>query len=609
MPVVGSRFQPGSEGSIASVSGVPFVVVSSSTTYDGSNFGAFTKGSTTSGQQEAFNSIASTGGAVWYRHGTFLTNSPVTVPATNGVVVLGCGSALGAATSHGIPTNGTVVEFTASCSGTDGFTFGGNVVTGFAMRDIHFVGAQTCPLTNSLVNLAQPTSQSSQVNLYNVVVNAIPMLYNATPPAFSLVMDSNSDSVLNEAVTVGAPLSWAAGGGSGKLMGGKIYAGFLVGGQTLLCNGTTFSPGNVTGALAWSSSTSYIIGNVVTLSGSSYVCIANNSNETPPNATYWTALSSGLVFAAVCLTNTVATTAIEFIGCYFDAAYSNYFSSVGVNAAQAGANVYNCSGRAANLSIDGGRHYGTIGNGPNSGVSRSPAYFYSVGQTANAFVLALRNSTFFADSNTWNSATAYVVGNVVTNGGLYYQCILGNTNEAPPNATYWTLITGSVPLVDTGVATHSFVEFVDVQFQNGAYYSTTLSTTGLGVANIVAATYDKAETGSADTNLFVYTPPTMRGTYRITITCEVTGTPSAGIVEFKGTYTDSEGNTRTGVAISLFELAIAAPALSFTLSAGSVEFYTTWNISTDASAGNIKVTWTGGGTITANCTVIAERVR
>jgi hypothetical protein len=58
----------------------------------------------------------------------------------------------------------------------------------------------------------------------------------------------------------------------------------------------------------------------------------------------------------------------------------------------------------------------------------------------------------------WNSATAYVAqnipsgieGSVVAVGGLYYLCILANTNQTPPNPTYWELLPESMPLVYTG---------------------------------------------------------------------------------------------------------------------------------------------------------------
>lgn len=37
----------------------------------------------------------------------------------------------------------------------------------------------------------------------------------------------------------------------------------------------------------------------------------------------------------------------------------------------------------------------------------------------------------------WNSGTAYTVGDLALSGGVNYYCILGHTNQAPPNATYW----------------------------------------------------------------------------------------------------------------------------------------------------------------------------
>ncbi len=40
----------------------------------------------------------------------------------------------------------------------------------------------------------------------------------------------------------------------------------------------------------------------------------------------------------------------------------------------------------------------------------------------------------------WNSGTAYTVGALVTSGGNRYYCILGHTNQVPPNATYWYLM-------------------------------------------------------------------------------------------------------------------------------------------------------------------------
>lgn len=43
---------------------------------------------------------------------------------------------------------------------------------------------------------------------------------------------------------------------------------------------------------AWDSGTAYTVGDVVTLSGSSYVCVLDHTNHTPPNTTYWQLLAS-----------------------------------------------------------------------------------------------------------------------------------------------------------------------------------------------------------------------------------------------------------------------------------------------------------------------------
>lgn len=50
----------------------------------------------------------------------------------------------------------------------------------------------------------------------------------------------------------------------------------------------------------------------------------------------------------------------------------------------------------------------------------------------------------------WSSAVSYVVGNQVAFNGNIYTCILANTNNTPPNGTYWTIVgsqsLSSIPL-------------------------------------------------------------------------------------------------------------------------------------------------------------------
>ena len=49
----------------------------------------------------------------------------------------------------------------------------------------------------------------------------------------------------------------------------------------------------------------------------------------------------------------------------------------------------------------------------------------------------------------YNGATAYVVGDLVTNAGTTYYCIAPTTGNAPPNATYWYAQTGNIYEIPT----------------------------------------------------------------------------------------------------------------------------------------------------------------
>jgi hypothetical protein len=51
----------------------------------------------------------------------------------------------------------------------------------------------------------------------------------------------------------------------------------------------------------------------------------------------------------------------------------------------------------------------------------------------------------YINLNRWgNYTTTFVVGNIVTLNGIRYTCILNNTGQSPPNATYWTPSTWTI---------------------------------------------------------------------------------------------------------------------------------------------------------------------
>lgn len=51
----------------------------------------------------------------------------------------------------------------------------------------------------------------------------------------------------------------------------------------------------------------------------------------------------------------------------------------------------------------------------------------------------------------WSGATAYVLNDVVQSGGSSYVCILANTNNIPPNPTYWAIFAAKGQQGDPGV--------------------------------------------------------------------------------------------------------------------------------------------------------------
>jgi hypothetical protein len=100
----------------------------------------------------------------------------------------------------------------------------------------------------------------------------------------------------------------------------------------------------------------------------------------------------------------------------------------------------------------------------------------------------------------WSGVTAYVIGNVVSLGGTYYQCIQANTNQSPPNIAFWSVLrtVSSESLQFAGaVASTGFAKATRAcqpgQFVVGRYYllAPGLSGTG-GIFNAVINFLDAA---------------------------------------------------------------------------------------------------------------------
>ena len=164
---------------------------------------------------------------------------------------------------------------------------------------------------------------------------------------------------------------------------------------------------------AWSSSTAYVVGNQVSLSGNIYSCVLANTNETPPNGTYWTlmgpatldAVTDGSTYARTLAVSLSSGVPYTFLGAWSSA--TSYL--IGQEVTYLG-NYWIC-----------------VANNSNSAPTPTNTNWGLEGTSAMLL-------------GAWSSSTAYVAGNQVTLSGNIYSCILANTNNTPPNATYWTLM-------------------------------------------------------------------------------------------------------------------------------------------------------------------------
>ena len=91
---------------------------------------------------------------------------------------------------------------------------------------------------------------------------------------------------------------------------------------------------------------------------------------------------------------------------------------------------------------------------------------------------------------TWSGATAYAIRDAVTYNGTSYYAVLGNTNQAPPNATYWNILalkgtdgTGSGTVNSVGLSAPSLFTVSGSPVTSTGTLGLTYSGTALPIAN------------------------------------------------------------------------------------------------------------------------------
>ena len=179
--------------------------------------------------------------------------------------------------------------------------------------------------------------------------------------------------------------------------------------------------------------TAYRIGDVVRLGGYTYLAIADTTGNTPPNATYWVRLNSGLNWTDIPETYTgVSATTITGTGtsATFDVTRQGTVYTVSVNNGGSGYNI------GDTLLIDG-TDIGGI----------SPANDLNITIDSEAANVATAVTITNGIAVTWTDSTSYILGDVVFFGASSYICVQAHTSAALTNrpdvdtsATYWNLL-------------------------------------------------------------------------------------------------------------------------------------------------------------------------
>jgi len=220
----------------------------------------------------------------------------------------------------------------------------------------------------------------------------------------------------------------------------------------------------------------------------------------------------------------------------------------------------------------------------------------------NTYVANTTTSGAGTITNTVNDlgTTTTCLGEGCSSGGTLF------VNTVKPDSGQNITITGTASGSSGTFLGSSQAFFVnDVNGKAAIYHG--VFTAGEGVAAVYGATSQKAETASADTNVLTLTPPASTGTYRVCATISVSSATN-GVISWTFSWTDSNGNAQSNVAMPLFQFGTAAPNTTFTTSAaGNYTGCSTVDINN--AAANIVVKWVGGGTTAAKMSAMIERLQ
>jgi len=182
---------------------------------------------------------------------------------------------------------------------------------------------------------------------------------------------------------------------------------------------------------AWSTSTAYLIGDVIRLGAYTYVATADNTASSPPNVGYWQQLNSGIKWTSTTASySTVAGTNLVGTG---TSATFNITASKTVYAVTVAAGG---TGYAVNDTIK------ILGSAA-GGLSPANDIIVTVVSVSSGAINIVTSTGY---SVTWVAGVAYVLGDTVYFGANTYICVAaniaaaGNRPDADTTGTTWNLL-------------------------------------------------------------------------------------------------------------------------------------------------------------------------
>lgn len=114
----------------------------------------------------------------------------------------------------------------------------------------------------------------------------------------------------------------------------------------------------------------------------------------------------------------------------------------------------------------------------------------------NPPAFAIGRDAAFGTAAAWSSLTTYVIGNIVLQASVVYECISGNTNQQPPNATYWRVVSNAqLIFTDTASATFEYTaQVTDTTQWSPEFISMVAWRLGAGLSLALSRTQDMAKT-------------------------------------------------------------------------------------------------------------------